>query len=78
MTNNVYDNNEFFLKYQELRNNPSNYNSLVEQPAIKKLLPDLRSKTILDLGCGFGINCKDFIERGAAKVIGIFRQTCWK
>ncbi|MTK14292.1 MAG: class I SAM-dependent methyltransferase, partial [Clostridiaceae bacterium] len=58
-------------KYREVRNNVYNYNSLVEQPAIKRLLPDLRGKTVLDLGCGYGNNCIDFISRGATKVVGV-------
>lgn len=68
---NIYDNDEFFSGYKKLRDNEYNSNSLIEQPAIKDLLPDLKGKTVLDLGCGFGANCVDFIKRGAVEVIGI-------
>lgn len=71
MSQNIYDNEAFFGKYKELRKNEFNYNNLVEQPAIRKLLPDLSEKTVLDLGCGYGNNCIDFISRGACKVVGI-------
>lgn len=71
MSQNIYDNEVFFEKYRELRNNVYNYNNLVEQPAIKRLLPDLRGKTVLDLGCGYGNNCIDFISRGATRVVGV-------
>lgn len=71
MSQNIYDNEEFFEKYRELRMNAYNYNNLVEQPAMKKLLPDLNGKTVLDLGCGYGDNCMDFISRGASGVVGI-------
>lgn len=71
MSQNIYDNEEFFKKYEKLRKNVYNYNNLVEQPAIKKLLPDLSGKTVLDLGCGYGNNCIDFISRGAARVVGV-------
>lgn len=35
------------------------------------MLPDLKNKRILDLGCGFGEHCKRFIECGAKRVVGI-------
>lgn len=71
MSQNIYDNDIFFEKYRELRNNQNNYNTLIEQPAIKALLPYLKGKTILDLGCGYGNNCIDFIKKGALSVVGI-------
>ena len=36
-----------------------------------KLLPDIKGKFVLDLGCGYGHNCLDFVKRGAARVVGI-------
>lgn len=36
-----------------------------------KMLPDLSGKKVLDLGCGYGHNCIDFVKIGAEKVIGI-------
>ncbi|WP_027623381.1 class I SAM-dependent methyltransferase [Clostridium lundense] len=71
MSQNIYDNETFFQEYKELRKNVYNYNILVEQPAIRKLLPDLSGKIVLDLGCGYGNNCIDFISKGASKVVGI-------
>ncbi len=70
-SNNIYDNEEFFNKYKKLRNNNENYNDLLEQPAMADLLPDIKDKSVLDLGCGYGINCIDFINKGAKKVVGI-------
>lgn len=71
MSQNIYDNDVFFKKYRELRNKKYNYNTLIEQPAIKALLPDLKGKAVLDLGCGYGENCIDFIKRGASAVVGV-------
>lgn len=71
MNQNIFDNQVFFEKYRELRKKEYNYNSLVEQPAMKALLPDLKGKTVLDLGCGYGQNCIEFIEKGAKSVVGI-------
>ncbi len=68
---NIYDNEEFFNGYRALRNNEVNYNDLLEQPAMAKMLPDLTDKTVLDLGCGYGHNCIDFVRRGAKSVIGV-------
>ena len=35
------------------------------------MMPELKGKRVLDLGCGFGEHCKQFIEQGAQKVVGI-------
>lgn len=68
---NIFDNETFFEGYKALRNGEFNYNDLLEQPAMAKLLPDLNGKTVLDLGCGYGHNCLDFVNRGAARVVGV-------
>lgn len=68
---NIFDNQHFFDSYQELRSKDNCLNDLLEQPAMKELLPDLQGKTVLDIGCGCGHNCLDFIGRGAKKVVGI-------
>lgn len=70
-TQNIFDNEIFFEGYKALRNNDINYNDLLEQPAMAKFLPDLNGKAVLDLGCGYGHNCVDFVNNGAAKVTGI-------
>ena len=68
---NIYDNQTFFEGYKKIRENEANANNLFEIPALFSLMPDLKDKTILDLGCGFGEHCKRFVESGAKKVIGI-------
>ena len=68
---NVFDNSEFFEKYKQLREKEINLNELLEQPAMAKLLPNLEGMRVLDLGCGYGHNCVDFINRGAEKVVGV-------
>lgn len=68
---NVFDNEDFFKGYIELRNGEINLNALLEQPAMEKLLPDLKDKTVLDLGCGYGHNCLEFVNKGAKSVVGI-------
>ena len=68
---NIFDNETFFEGYKKIRENEANANNLFEIPALFSLLPELKGKTVLDLGCGFGEHCKGFVEKGAAKVVGI-------
>lgn len=68
---NIFDNETFFSGYKALRDSDFNANDLIEQPATRKLLPNLNGKSVLDLGCGYGHNCIDFVGRGAARVVGI-------
>lgn len=57
---NIYDDPSFFDGYQKLRQNPSAANDLVEKPALFSLLPDVAGKAVVDLGCGYGENCREF------------------
>ena len=59
---NIFDDQTFFTEYQKLRDNMANYNNLIEQPAMKKLMPDTAGKSVLDLDCGCGHNCVDFVQ----------------
>lgn len=68
---NIYDNPVFFDGYRTLRMRPSSANTLVEKPALFSLCPDFTGKAVLDLGCGYGENCRAFSERGASRVVGI-------
>lgn len=52
--NSQYDDKAFFESYKKLRANPLSYNEVVEFPEIKKQLPVIQDKHILDIGCGFG------------------------
>lgn len=66
---NVYDTSIFFNEYQSMRQKEINANNLIEIPQIKEMLPNLKNKTILDLGCGAGDMDKYFIEKGAKYVL---------
>ena len=67
----IFDDEDFFKGYRALRKTEHNLNVLLEQPAMERLLPDLAGKRVLDLGCGYGHNCIDFVRRGAAEVVGV-------
>lgn len=68
---NIYDNEVFFEGYKKIRDNKINANNLFEIPALFSMMPDLKGKRVLDLGCGFGEHCSQFIGYGAQKVVGI-------
>lgn len=68
---NIYDNKTFFESYLALRERDDNHNVLIEQPAMAARLPDVTGARVLDLGCGFGANCLDFVRLGADYVLGV-------
>ncbi|MDR0914892.1 MAG: class I SAM-dependent methyltransferase [Oscillospiraceae bacterium] len=68
---NIFDDPIFFDGYKKIRDNPDNLNIHLEKPALFAMLPDLHGKSVLDLGCGFGENCTEFLNRGACGVIGV-------
>ncbi len=70
-TQNLYDDQAFFEGYKKLRDNLYSANNLEEKPALFSLAPDLHGKRVLDLGCGYGENCKAFCDLGASYVLGV-------
>ena len=68
---NIFDNETFFNEYRKLRDREVNANNLFEIPTLYSIMPDLNGKRILDLGCGSGERCIDYLNRGAVKVTGI-------
>lgn len=73
MKQNIYDNKDFYHEYDKMRNEKKGYNAndLIEIPNFRKLVPDVKNKKILDLGCGYGENCKYYKEQGALQVLGL-------
>lgn len=71
MSCNIFDNVDFFNSYKQLRETDDNFNILLEQPAMMKLLPEIKDRAVLDLGCGFGDNCFYFADNDAEKVVGV-------
>ena len=67
----LYDREVFFENYLRLRGDAENYNDLIEQPAMFALLPDLKGKAVLDLGCGYGPSSVKLHALGAASVLGV-------
>ena len=71
MTQNIYDNDEFFAGYSRLPRSVGGLDEAPEWPALRALLPDLRGRNVLDLGCGYGWFCRWARRHGAARVVGI-------
>ena len=71
MAQNIYDNDAFFEGYSRLPRSVEGLDAAPEWPALRAMLPDLRGRNILDLGCGFGWFCRWARENGAAQVLGI-------
>jgi SAM-dependent methyltransferase len=71
MTQNVYDEPEFFEAYSQMDRSVHGPEVGMEWPRLRSLFPDFRGKRVLDLGCGFGGLCRYVSEQGAAHVVGI-------
>lgn len=73
MKQNIYDIKSFSDAYDKMRyeNKGMNANDLVEIPNFRKLIPDVKGKRILDLGCGYGENDKYCIGLGAKEILEI-------
>ena len=70
MKENRYDDETFFLKYQEMPRSKGGLKSAGEWSELEKILPDFHRKRMLDLGCGYGWHCKYAAEHGAVSILG--------
>jgi SAM-dependent methyltransferase len=71
MKQNKYDDLGFFEKYSEMPRSIGGLNAAGEWPVLRAMLPALRDKRVLDLGCGFGWHCKYAREQQARSVVGV-------
>jgi ubiquinone/menaquinone biosynthesis C-methylase UbiE len=71
MTQNIYDNPQFFAGYATLDRSVKGLDGAPEWPALQALLPALHGKQIIDLGCGYGWFCRWAQENGAGHVLGV-------
>lgn len=73
MRQNIYDNESFAMQYDKMRKEQKGYNAndLIEIPNFRNLIPNVKGKRVLDLGCGYGENSRYCIENGALYVLGI-------
>src|SRR5690348_16942353 len=71
MTHNIYDTPDFFREYSRLERSQRGLDGAWEWPLLRSLLPDLKDKRVLDLGCGFGWFARWARRQGAASVLGL-------
>ena len=71
MTQNIYDDEEFFRGYSRLPRSVKGLDGAPEWPNLRALLPDLHGRKVLDLGCGYGWFCRWARDNGAADILGI-------
>lgn len=71
MAQNIYDDPEFFAGYSQLPRQVHGLAGAPEWPAIRALIPDLKGRRVVDLGCGFGWFARWAREQGAACVTGL-------
>ena len=73
MKQNIYDNKNFSEEYDKMRKEKKGYNAndLIEIPNFRSMIPNVKNKKILDLGCGYGETDKYLKELGATYVLGI-------
>lgn len=71
---NQYDNHDFFDAYAQMSRSKFGLEGAGEWHQLKPMFPDLKGKSVLDLGCGYGWHCKYAVEQGAASVLGIDRS----
>ena len=71
MSQNIYDDPDFFAGYMTLDRQVRGHDGAAEWPSIRAMLPDLRGARAVDLGCGAGWFTRFAAEQGAAQVVGI-------
>jgi 2-polyprenyl-3-methyl-5-hydroxy-6-metoxy-1,4-benzoquinol methylase len=68
---NVYDDPEFFAGYSRLERFGAGWTRAAEHADLLALLPDVRGRRALDLGCGAGQLAHHLAISGAADVVGV-------
>ncbi|CAN7651145.1 Trans-aconitate 2-methyltransferase [compost metagenome] len=71
MTQNIYDNPDFFAGYSQLQRSRQGLDGAPEWPALRAQLPAMEGLRVVDLGCGYGWFCRWAAAEGAAEVLGL-------
>src|SRR5690606_15369718 len=71
MTQNIYDQPDFFSGYSGLQRSTEGLAGAPEWPALRNMLPPVPGRRVVDLGCGFGWFCRWAAGKGASEVLGL-------
>lgn len=71
MKENKYDDIQFFNQYKQMARSVEGLQAAGEWHELQKMMPDFHGKRVLDLGCGFGWQCRYAVEQGAKSVVGV-------
>lgn len=71
MTQNIYDDDEFFAGYGTLRRSVEGLAGAGEWDSLRAMLVPVNGLRVVDLGCGYGWFCRWAADGGAASVLGI-------
>ncbi|WP_057891863.1 class I SAM-dependent methyltransferase [Companilactobacillus nantensis] len=71
MMKNIYDNKDFFEKYNQMNRSQKGLAGAGEWSTLQPMLPEFDGKDVLDLGCGYGWHDRYAVENGANSVIGV-------
>ena len=71
MKQNKYDDPNFFSAYEQMPRSVKGLEGAGEWHILEKLMPELKDKNVLDLGCGFGWHCRYAREQQANSVTGV-------
>ena len=71
MTQNIYDDPDFFAGYSRLARSIDGLDGAPEWPASRAMLPDPVGPRVVDLGCGFGWFCRWARQHHATEVLGL-------
>jgi 2-polyprenyl-3-methyl-5-hydroxy-6-metoxy-1,4-benzoquinol methylase len=71
MKQNKYDEAEFFGNYSQMARSTQGLEAAGEWHELQTMLPELKGKNVLDLGCGFGWHCRYAREQQARSVVGV-------
>lgn len=69
--NNIYDHPDFFESYKKKRQDDLSYNEVVEMPEVKRAMPVIKGKAVLDIGCGMGNLIQYILDYEPERVVGI-------
>ncbi|WP_213937354.1 class I SAM-dependent methyltransferase [Pseudomonas sp. dw_612] len=71
MTQNIYDDPEFFQGYSRMGRSIGGLDAAPEWPALQSMLPSMKGLKVVDLGCGYGWFSRWASEQGADSVLGV-------